>query len=460
MSEPRFAVDVYQNEYLAEGGRDVSGIVTVTSAENTVIQNDLAGAEIIIIDSSGSMAPRGKIGAAREATMVALDVIRDGVAFAVITGNHRARPLFPGDGSLAIAGPQTRAAAKEAVAGLRAGGGTSIGQWLRLAHQIFTGHPDELRHAILLTDGKNGESGRDLDQAISLCEGVFSCDCRGIGTSWKVTELRKIAAALLGTVDIVADPAGLVADFESMMAASMSKQIADVALRVWTPQHAEIGFVRQVAPAVEDLTGRRTAAGTQAGDYPTGAWGAGESRDYHLSVRVSPAAEGQEMLAARISVVADGQVEAQGLVRAVWTSDQARSAQISQHVAHYTGQAELAEAIREGLEARKRRQGHGDRPARPGRGAGPPVGQRGHRPADRRGGGRRGRGVGHGPAEEARGRRGRDGPGYSIDQDGPDEEVTRDLPAAATGSPRATGPAPTGAGRTTGTRCSRTGSWR
>ena len=36
----------------------------------------------------------------------------------------------------------------------------------------------------------------------------------------------------------------------------MGKQVADVSLRVWTPQHATIRFVKQVAPAVEDLTGR------------------------------------------------------------------------------------------------------------------------------------------------------------------------------------------------------------
>jgi len=29
-----FAVEVFQNEYLPEGGRDVSAIVTVTSAED------------------------------------------------------------------------------------------------------------------------------------------------------------------------------------------------------------------------------------------------------------------------------------------------------------------------------------------------------------------------------------------------------------------------------------------
>jgi hypothetical protein len=37
---------------------------------------------------------------------------------------------------------------------------------------------------------------------------VFRCDCRGVGTDWKVEELRTISTALLGTVDIVPEPAG------------------------------------------------------------------------------------------------------------------------------------------------------------------------------------------------------------------------------------------------------------
>jgi len=99
-------------------------------------------------------------------------------------------------------------------------------------------------------------------------------------------------------------------------------------------------------------------SGPQAGDYPTGAWAPGESRDYHVGVQVSAAAVGQEMLAARVSLVAsspDGQqVLGQGLVRATWTEDEALSTRINPRVAHYTGQAELAEAIQEGLEASKR----------------------------------------------------------------------------------------------------------
>jgi hypothetical protein len=213
------------------------------------------------------------------------------------------------------------------------------------------------RHAILLTDGRNEhESANDLAAAIAWCEGVYRCDCRGVGTDWKVDELRKISTALLGTVDIVADPAGLAADFDAMMQASMAKQVADVALQVWTPQHATIRFVKQVAPTVEDLTARRTQLTPQKGDYPTGAWGAGESRDYHVCVDVQPGGLGDHMLAARLSLVyrmPDGeQALGQGQITATWTDDDALSAKISREVAHYTGQAELAQAIQDGLEAR------------------------------------------------------------------------------------------------------------
>ncbi len=102
------------------------------------------------------------------------------------------------------------------------------------------------------------------------------------------------------------------------------------------------------------------ATGAQAGDYPTGAWAAGESRDYHVAVTVNPANLGQEMLAGRVSLVATsaanpaGEVLGQGLIRVTWTDDEALSTRINGRVAGYTGQAELAAAIQEGLEANKR----------------------------------------------------------------------------------------------------------
>ena len=59
------------------------------------------------------------------------------------------------------------------------------------------------------------------------------------------------------------------------------------------------------------------------------------------------------MLAGRVSLVVEGEVQSQSLIRAVWTDDVALSTRISPQVAHYTGQAELALAIDEGLEARR-----------------------------------------------------------------------------------------------------------
>ncbi len=358
-SAPEFLVEVFQNQYLPMGAREVSAVVSVTATDIASMAQTpgASAAEIIIVDCSGSMsAPKAKLIQARQATAAAIDVIRDGTAFAVVAGARRAWPLYPTDGTMAIANAPTKRAAKDAVSKLTAHDGTAIGQWLGAARKIFLTRTDGLRHAILLTDGQDAhESADQLADAIKLCAGVFRCDCRGVGTDWDVAELRKISTALMGTVDIVPDPSGLTADFEALMTAAMAKQVADVSLRVWTPQHAKVRFVKQVAPTVEDLTGKRRTITPQAGDYPTGAWGVGESHDYHVCVDVEPAAIGQEMLAARVSLMHESksgeQSLGQGLVKAMWTEDVAMSTRINRHVAHYSGQAELAQAIQDGLAA-------------------------------------------------------------------------------------------------------------
>ncbi|MFF9014975.1 VWA domain-containing protein [Streptomyces sp. NPDC014870] len=363
---PPFSVDVYQNEFLPEGGRDVSAIVTVTSTGGGTSGGagpNGGGADaavVIMVDCSGSMDyPPTKMRGARDATAAAIDALRDGTSFAVVAGTHVANEVYPGNGGLAVAGPATRGQAKDALRRLSAGGGTAIGTWLRLADRLLASADVSIRHGILLTDGRNEhESPEDLRVALDASAGRFTCDARGVGTDWEVKEVTQIASALLGTADIVADPQGLATDFTVMMENAMGKEVADVALRLWTPVGVEIVFVKQVAPTVADLTARRTEAGPRAGDYPTGSWG-DESRDYHVCVRVPQAGIGQEMLAARVSLIAPDRLGGtptalgQGLVRAVWTDDMAMSTSINPQVAHYTGQAELARVIQQGLDARK-----------------------------------------------------------------------------------------------------------
>jgi von Willebrand factor type A C-terminal domain len=110
-------------------------------------------------------------------------------------------------------------------------------------------------------------------------------------------------------------------------------------------------FVKQVAPNLEDLTSRRTQVNALTAGYPTGAW-ADESRDYHVAVRLSAKSVGQEQLAARVQVALGEEVQTQALVKATWTNDEALTTRIDDQVARYTGKAELAQMIQDGLAAK------------------------------------------------------------------------------------------------------------
>jgi len=351
-----FTADVFQNEYLPDGSTEVHAVVSVACSGAGQAGRGGFGdaAEIIIIDTSGSMdMPSAKIIAARRAAHVALDEISDGTWFAVVAGNTGAQLIYPRAGSLVKMDPGHRSAAQQWVAQVSAGGATTIGAWIDTARNLFLSVPAAQRHAILLTDGKQEhEAPEELDRAIAQARGVFQCDCRGVGEKWVVEQLRKIADGLLGTVDIIARPEEMEADFEAMMRDAMSRGIADARLRVWAPAGSEVMFVRQVAPTVEDLTPKAVQVSELIREFPTGAW-SDESRDYHVAVRVPTAPVGSERLAARVELVVGDAVQAKGLVRAVWSADTDLTTRINPAVAHYTGQAELADAIQQGLAARK-----------------------------------------------------------------------------------------------------------
>ena len=353
--QPRFTIRVDQNKYLPTGGEEVHAILTVESSGPVEGATAMAeAAEVIIVDCSTSMSGE-RISEARKAAMAAIDTLRDGVRFAIIAGTTRATMVYPRGRELDVVTPMTRDAARQAVSRLVADGGTAIGSWLRLAADLFVPYPGAIRHAILLTDGHNQhETAAELDAALQYCAGEFVCDARGVGASWEVAELRKVASTLLGTVQDIPEAKDLEADFRAMTQTAMGKAVADVALRVWTPQTATIKFVKQVSPTLEDLTARRADSGPQTGDYPTGAWGE-ESREYHICVRVAPGVVGQEMRAGWVKLVLpdSGMQLASGNILAQWSDDPVQSTRINPRVAHYTGQQELASLIQEGLQAHK-----------------------------------------------------------------------------------------------------------
>ena len=348
-----FKAEVFQNEYLADGATDAHAVVSVTCSGAGQAGASGEVAEIIIIDTSGSMdMPPTKIAAARRAARVAVGEIVDSTWFAIVSGHSIAQMVYPSHAGMAKMTTITRAEAMTAVDRVRSGGATAIGSWIQAATELFSQVTAAQRHAILLTDGKiEGELPGALAQALVDARGKFQCDCRGIGEDWVVDELREISTALMGTVDIVARPEDLEADFEAMMQAAMSRGVADARLRIWTPQGSELLFVRQVAPTVEDLTNTGVQTGPLVREFPTGAW-SDESRDYHVAIRVPVAGIGNERLAARVELVINDEVQAKSLVKAVWSADTDLTTRIDPAVAHYTGQVKLADTIQKGLAAK------------------------------------------------------------------------------------------------------------
>jgi hypothetical protein len=133
------------------------------------------------------------------------------------------------------------------------------------------------------------------------------------------------------------------------MQEALGKQVAEVALRVWTPQGGEVLVIRQMEPPL-DLTANRTDLDPLTGVYGTGSWGE-EARDFLVSVRVPAGEVGQKRLCARVSLLVGGEQAGEVLVPATWTDDEVKSARINPDVAAAKGETEIADAIDEGVHA-------------------------------------------------------------------------------------------------------------
>jgi hypothetical protein len=355
-----FKIEAFQNRYLPLGQTRVDAILQVTAPDDVAPKG---GGQLVIgfiVDKSGSMSG-SRIEAVREAVGRAISLLDERAWFFVVAFDSSAQIVL----GASQATEASKAAAGNALDGMSAGGGTAMSTGLDAARRIFERTPDAICQAVFLTDGKNeGEQPARVAAVLKECEGVFQCDCWGVGTDWRVGEVQEIARELLGKASLIPDSAGIDTAFRDAMAKASSKTLKDVRLRLWTPHGADVVFVKQVNPTIEELTGKAKAISPQVREYMTGAWSGGESRDFHVAVSVRPGSADDEMLAARPSMaylsfgpegwapVEDKPPEAR--LFANWTREDSLSSRIDGHVAHYTGQGELASAIRDGLEQREK----------------------------------------------------------------------------------------------------------
>jgi Mg-chelatase subunit ChlD len=355
----QFRLETFVNSYLPVGANRVDAVVSVTADGDAAAGSggsltSLSGAIIgIIVDISGSM-QGDRMLAAKHAVRKAIELLDENTMFFIVAFSGSATLISP----LHLATSENKYLADAQVQRLEAGGGTCMSSALLAAYQEFSKRPELLHYALFLTDGKNSDDDRaGLESALIKCEGAFQCDCRGVGTDWQPRELQKISSKLLGSAMIIAQPAGIEADFRAAIQAAMARSVGGVRLRLWTPKTAKVIACKQVSPEIVVLTDRSTQVDAQTLDFPTGAWGK-ESRDYYVAFEIASGDLGDEVLACRPSIVysengQDVKSPAPPIV-ATWTDDEALSARINDHVAHYTGQEELAQSIQQGLEARDR----------------------------------------------------------------------------------------------------------
>jgi hypothetical protein len=357
-----FRIEGYFNPYLAAGQSRLDTVLTVTS-DTAAAAATPAGKQVVgfVMDVSGSMSG-DKLAQAKLAARRGIELLGESIWFFVVVFSGSATVLVPA----CQATTENKAAAHRAVQGLNATGSTAMSRGLELALREVQRSGAAIASVYFQTDGDNGQDDSPrVPQVIEQCKGVFQCDCRGIGTDWKPSELKAISSALLGTADAVTDPAGLEEDFRAFLSRSLSKGISGATLRLWSPKVVKLVTFKQMSPEIVDQFPLARRIDDKTLDIPLGAWGS-ETRDYQLAFDLPAGAIGDEILACRASVMFDGPEGPTKVacdpVAVKWSADDLLTTRISKEVAHYTGQSELASSIQEGLEARA--QGDEDRATR------------------------------------------------------------------------------------------------
>lgn len=358
----QFTSTVFQKPFLLEGETSVNAVMTVTARGGNAAGNAGAGQGLVMVfmlDTSGSMGEDGgvKIKNGRNALAAAIKLLRPTDEFCVISGSGTARFVV----ELCLATDANKARAVSEVMAIQANGGTTMSTWLRKAKEAFNSRPGKIHQAVLLTDGANDEADQQaLVAMIKECVGVFQCECRGVEAKFKPDQLRLIADQLLGTVDMIRDPASMAVDFTAIMQKSAGLAVNDVMAQVWIPAGAKITAFKQMTPEILDLTAKvKPGANAQTHRFPTGAWGGEESRDYLITIELGKAGapNGPKMLAGRAALIySESGVETkvgEAQILGVWTDDIDQGSRVEPKVDNYTGQAELTKKVQDGLALRK-----------------------------------------------------------------------------------------------------------
>jgi hypothetical protein len=346
------------NPVLALGVRKVEVVMTVTAdGAESGGKSSAKKAVVLVLDDSGSTNEpadsnqrRGpsRLDVAKPAMTEAINALDEDCLFGVIAFNSTARVVS----SMVLATPSNKRRAIEAVQNITPGGGTSMARALMGVLHEVNRLEDYIKYVLFVTDGENGDDDRDMENALKECEGKFQCSCWGIGTDWKGKDLTKIADRLLGRAEAAPEISKLKDYFVKTLGEIMSKGSADIKLRVQGPKSSILKSAKQVDPTIVELTGLIKSFDDKQKDIPLGAWG-NETRKYLVEFDLEPQPDGGQMMVCMPKIANGDEVTSFDRIVVQWSSNENLTALMDPEVAHYTGQGELAKAIKDGLEAKK-----------------------------------------------------------------------------------------------------------
>lgn len=96
----------------------------------------------------------------------------------------------------------------------------------------------------------------------------------------------------------------------------------DATLQLWTPLGATVAVLAEREPATRDLRDIAVRIDDRTITCAAGRWSDG-AREYELVIALPCARAGDQMLAARVTVIADAEVVGQAPIEVTWTDDEA-----------------------------------------------------------------------------------------------------------------------------------------
>ncbi|NCG17724.1 MAG: VWA domain-containing protein [Rhodobacterales bacterium] len=297
-------------------------VVTVTAPEELGVAVRRAVDLSVVIDTSGSMAERGKIDYARRATKMLASQMHPGDRFSVVTFSDHANRLISSE-------PVTDVSRlHKVIDGIYEGGGTNLYAGMEMGGQEVTRSlaPGRVGRVVLLSDGHANVGLTDptaLTQYASvLAQTGISVSAIGLGLDYNEDMLADIADLGGGRYDFVDNPRGLSDVFTTELSRTAAVVATDVEIDLRLPEGVEgLGVIGW------DATPSSSGWSIRLGDIV-----AGEQRKVVVRLRVNAGQQGPievANLVANYTDLVDGQSAQASTQAHVQVTQDARAAALS-----------------------------------------------------------------------------------------------------------------------------------